>query len=681
MILPEHQNNASLGSKFARALSNPVCLCLLLVAVTLVVYWPVTHYDFINYDDPDYFSANTHVQAGLTPGNVVWAFCTECAGNWHPLTWLFLMLDVNLFGRGPAGPHVTNLLFHLANTMLVFLLLRSLTRATWRSACVAALFALHPLHVESVAWISERKDVLSTFFGLLSLIAYTRYATGDKWRVTRADPASSPVTRHPSLHYFFALVFFALGLMSKPMLVTLPLAMLLLDWWPLERFKVQGSRFKVQSLVWEKIPFFVLSAISCVVTFIAQQKGGAVVKLARIPMTGRIANAFVSYARYLDKTLWPASLANPYPHPGHWGFPLVIYSVALVAGLSAIAVLFVRRIPFFFTGWFWFVGTLIPVIGLVQVGVQSMADRYTYVPLIGVFIILAWGLGAMCSNWHLPGKIPAVVVGIILVACALQTRNQTGYWQNGETLFRHTLAVTESNYMAHYNLGNTLLQSGQIDNAIAQYQKALEIRLGFADAHFKLGVALAQKGQVDEAMVHYQKTLEIQPDHADVLYNLGVILAEKGLTDEAIAHFRKALEIRPDFPNADNNLGVALAKKGLVDEAIAHWRMTIKVDPQYVNAWNNLAWVLATNPTASVRNGAEAVGLALRANQLSGGGNPAILRTLAAAYAESGRFTEAAETGRRALQLAATQTNTVLINALRVQIKLYEAGLPFRDID
>jgi Flp pilus assembly protein TadD len=647
MILPEHQNNASLGFKLARALSNPVCLCLLLVAVTLVVYWPVTRCDFVNYDDPDYFFSNPHVLAGLSSSNLVWAFTTGFCANWHPLTWLSLMLDRELSGPGPAGPHFTNLLFHLANTVLLFLLLRRLTQATWRSAFVAALFALHPLHVESVAWISERKDVLSTFFGLLSLIAYTRYVTSDKWQVTRADPASSPVTRHPSLHYFFALFFFALGLMSKPMLVTLPFLMLLLDYWPLERFKVQGSRFKVQSLVLEKIPFFVLSAISCVVTFIAQQKGGAVTRLARIPMTGRIENSFVSYVRYLDKTLWPASLANPYPHPGHWELWLVIFSVTLIVSLSVATVWLGRKLPFVPVGWFWFVGTLFPVIGLVQVGDQSMADRYTYVPLIGLFIILAWGLGTMCSNWHLPGKITGVVVGTILVACALQTRNQTGHWQNAETLFRHTLAVTKSNYVAHYNLGNTLFQSGQIDNAIAQYQKALEIQPNFAEAH----------------------------------YAFGVILAEKGLTDEAIAHFRKALEIKPDFPKADNNLGAVLVKKGLVNEAIAHWRMAIKVDPQYVKAQDNLAWELATCPNATVRNGAEAVELARRANQLSGGGNPALLRTLAAAYAESGRFTEAAETARRALQLAATQTNTVLMDALQGQIKLYEAGLPFRDTD
>src|ERR1017187_9908574 len=346
MILPEHQNNASLGFKFARALSNPVCLCLLLVAVTLVVYWPVTSYNFLNYDDPDYFSSNPHVQAGLTSDNVIWAFCTGYASNWHPLTWLSLMLDRELSGPGPAGPHFTNLLFHLANTVLLFLLLNAMTSlrpdtgigalasakppaqpgsstqaaVNWRSAFVAALFALHPLHVESVAWISERKDVLSLFFFMLTLWAYAQHVSFARCQVSgerrtsniehrtlNAEREESRITHHASCYYLLCLFSFALGLMSKPMLVTLPFLMLLLDYWPLERFKVQGSRFKVQSLVWEKTPFFVLSMISCVVTFIAQQKGGAITKLARISMTGRIENAFVSYARYLDKKIGRAS--------------------------------------------------------------------------------------------------------------------------------------------------------------------------------------------------------------------------------------------------------------------------------------------------------------------------------------------------------------------------------------
>jgi Flp pilus assembly protein TadD len=621
MILPEHQNNASLGFKFARALSNPVCLCLLLVAVTLAVYWPVTSYDFLNYDDPDYFSSNPHVQAGLTSDNVVWAFCTGYASNWHPLTWLSLMLDRELSGPGPAGPHFTNLLFHLANTVLLFLLLRQLTAANWRSAFVAALFALHPLHVESVAWISERKDVLSTFFGLLALLFYAGYArrvTGDTCQVTGTEkvipaPVLSRVTCHVSRFYWLALLFFTLGLMSKPMLVTLPFLMLLLDWWPLrrvasgrwqvtrtgERMSSAGGRgpgapapvsqlLTFNRLILEKIPFFMLSAISCVVTFIAQQKGGAVVKLVRIPMTGRIENAFVSYARYLDKTLWPASLANPYPHPGHWEFPLVIYSVALVAGLSAIAILFARRFPFFFTGWFWFAGTLVPVIGLVQVGGAAMADRYSYLPLIGVFIVLVWGAGAVCASWRVPGPLIIFPAAIILTACAWRTRDQSGYWKNSGTLFRHTLAVTKNNYVACNDLGTWLSGNGQVAEAMDYFRKSLQIKPDNPDAVYNLGNAFAKLGNWDEAINNYQRALQITPNQPDVLDNLGFALAAKKQFADAVVCFEAALKLNPDYADAHNNLATVLFIQKKFNEAVRHFREALRITPDDPRIYSNL---------------------------------------------------------------------------------------------
>ncbi len=577
--------------------AQPAVLCLLLVAVTLIVYWPVTRCDFVNYDDPDYFSSNSHVQAGLTSDNVAWAFGTGRASNWHPLTWLSLMLDRELSGCGPAGPHFTNLLFHLANTVLLFLLLQRLTRATWRSAFVAALFALHPLHVESVAWISERKDVLSTFFGLLALWTYACYAqrvTSDRWQVTRADSTSSPVTCHPSLHYFLALFFFALGLMSKPMLVTLPFLMVLLDWWPLQRvtsgkWPVAGAR----SLVVEKMPFFVLSAISCVVTFVAQQKGGAVVKLARIPMTGRIENAFVSYARYLGKTLWPAPLANPYPYPGHWEFPLVIYSVALVAGLSAIAILSARRFPFFFTGWFWFVGTLVPVIGLVQVGNAAMADRYSYLPLIGVFIIVVWGAGAVCASWRVPGPLVIFLAAIILTACAWRTRVQSGYWKDSGTLFRHTLAVTENNYVACNDLGTWLSGNGRVAEAMDCFRESLQIKPDNPDALYNLGNAFAKLGNRDEAINHYQRALQITPDQPDILNNLGFALAAKKQFADAAACFEAALKLDPDSADAHNNLATVLFIQKRYDEAVRHFREALRLTPGNPQLYSNLGDALA----------------------------------------------------------------------------------------
>jgi Flp pilus assembly protein TadD len=587
--------------------AQPVVLCLLLATVTLAVYWPVTSYDFLNYDDPAYFSSNTHVQAGLTSDNVVWAFCTGYASNWHPLTWLSLMLDRELSGPGPAGPHFTNLVFHAANAVLLFLLLWRLTAATWRSAFVAALFALHPLHVESVAWISERKDVLSTFFGLLALWAYACYAqrvTSDKRQVTRTESILSHVTCHVSRFYWLALFFFALGLMSKPMLVTLPFLMLLLDYWPLERFKVQ-------SLVWEKIPFFVLSMISCVVTFIAQQKGGAVVKLVGIPMTGRIENTFVSYARYLDKTLWPASLANPYPYPGHWEFSLVIYSVALVAGLSAIAVLFARRFPFFFTGWFWFAGTLVPVIGLVQVGIQSMADRYTYVPLIGLFIIFVWGLAETGRSRHVPKTLIAVLTAMVLVVSARQTRNQLSYWQNNEILFRHTLAVTENNYLAYNNLGTWLSKKGQIAEAMDCFHKSLQINPGNSDVLYNLGNAFAKLGNWDEAINNYHRALQITPNQPDVLDNLGFALAAKKQFADAVVCFEAALKLNPDYADAHNNLATVLFIQKRFDEAVRHFREALRITPGNPQIYVNLgdALVEQGQTTEAVRCYQEALRL------------------------------------------------------------------------
>ena len=378
----ENFKPAGKTSGFAR----PAVLCLLLVAVTLAVYWPAVHCDFLNFDDTDYFTANPHVQTGLNPANIIWAFTTRYASNWHPLTWLSLMLDAELFGKGPAGPHFTNLLFHLANAVLLFLLLRRLTAAIWRSAMVAALFALHPLHVESVAWIAERKDVLNTFFGLLSLLAYARHASV-------GEAIHSRFTFHVSRCYWLALLFFALGLMSKPMLVTLPLVMLLLDWWPLGRLsRVEGRGSRVRHLVLEKIPFFLLSAVSCVVTFIAQQKGGAITALTKISLSQRLDNAFVSYARYLGKTFWPVTspffIRIRFIGTAGWSFFRCAGHRALRRRLCG----WDANILYVPVGWFWFVGTLVPVIGLVQVGIQSMADRYTYVPLIGLFLVVVWGL-------------------------------------------------------------------------------------------------------------------------------------------------------------------------------------------------------------------------------------------------------------------------------------------------
>jgi Flp pilus assembly protein TadD len=575
-----------------RVLSSPVFISLLLATVTLSIFWPVTRCDFIDFDDPDYFSSNAHVLGGLTWANVAWAFTTHFAANWHPLTWLSLMLDAELFGKSPAGPHFTNLLFHTANTVLLFLLLRRLTSAIWRSAFVAALFALHPLHVESVAWISERKDVLSTFFALLTLLSYARYAQR-RSRVESRKSGIGSTTFDPrclSSDYFLALFFFALGLLSKPMLVTLPFVLLLLDWWPLKRMTSVECRessdknavFQFSTfnhLLFEKWPFLMLSGISCVVTFVIQQKGGAVAALTRFSLSDRIENAFVSYARYLGKALWPDPLAVPYPFSEHWELSLVIYSVALMTGLSAIAILFARKFPFALAGWFWFVGTLVPVIGLVQVGAQSMADRYTYLPLIGIFIIVVWGAAEIISEWRMLRRTMIVLTAIVLIACSVRTRNQIGYWQNDGTLFSHALAVTTDNYIACVNLGTWHSKNGRIKETLDCYYRALQMSPDDPSVLYDVGNAFAKLGDWDEAVSDYRRALQIAPDQPDILDNLGVALAANKQFEEAITNFEAALKVKPDYADAHNNLATILSRQGKFEEAGRHFYEALRLEP------------------------------------------------------------------------------------------------------
>ena len=606
MMIREQQTDVKGKLQFP----GPPGICLLLVAVTLAVYWPVTRCDFVNYDDPGYFFSNPHVLAGLSSSNFVWAFTTGFCANWHPLTWLSLMLDAELFGKGPAGPHVTNLLFHLANTVLLFLLLWSLTRATWRSAFVAALFAWHPMHVESVAWISERKDVLSTFFGLLALWAYARHVQ----RMTSDQPSpgfGTAGTCRVTRFYWLALLFFALGLMSKPMLVTLPFLMLLLDYWPLKRFTIYDLRFTILRLVWEKIPFFALSAVSCWVTFLVQQKAGAVAALARFSTSARIGNAFVSYARYLEKTFWPVSLANPYPYVEHWPWECIVPAVTLFVGLCVAAVWLGRKFPFGFTGWFWFVGTLVPVIGLVQVGGQSMSDRYGYVPLIGLFMVLAWGGGELWSRRCLPKPFLVLVAGLLLVAGAWQTRIQVGYWQNSETLFRHAMAVTENNYTACVNLGTCLSARGDVPGAVNCYDQALRMNPLDPSVLYDLGNGFAKLGMWDEAIANYRKALEITPNQADILDNLGFALAAKKQYAEAIMNFETALKIDPDSASTHNNLATVLFIQKRFDEAVRHFREALRITPDNPQIYSNLgdALVKQGQPAEAVRCYQEAVRL------------------------------------------------------------------------
>ena len=532
-------------------------VALALAVVTLLVYLPVLHNGFVNYDDPDYITNNPHVQAGLTWPGIVWAFQSGEASNWHPLTWISHMMDCQLFGLNPAGHHLTNLLFHTANALLLFIVLKQLTGALWRSAFVAALFAWHPLHVESVAWASERKDVLSAFFWMLTLLAYTRYAGESKVHPPSSD---SGATRSPKSKVFYALALlaFACGLMSKPMVVTLPFVLLLLDFWSLRRFTIYDLRFTMTRLIGEKIPFFALTIVSCIITRLVQ--GGALWSSASLHFPFRLANALMSYVRYISKTFWPADLALIYPYPHHWPLAGVIVVTVLLVMWSVLFLWWAKRFPYLAVGWFWYLGTLVPAIGLVQVGVQSMADRYTYLPGIGLFIIVVWGLNDLLNSRPQKAKIAAVAGSLALAGCLAATSIQLSYWRNSIELFRHTVRVTTDNYAAADCLGKALEETGLVAPAAQLYAEAVRIEPDYPMSQFDLGMILLEQGRADEASNHLAAAAQLAPRNPVMQFDFGTYLLQHGKPDEAANYFKAALAAKPDFPEARRNLDEALDK-------------------------------------------------------------------------------------------------------------------------
>jgi len=529
-------------------------LSVLLFLSILAVYGQVSGHGFVNYDDNLYVTGNSQVQRGLTWDGVVWAFATLHGGNWHPLTWLSHMTDVQLFGLDAGWHHRVNVLFHGLNTVILFLVLKGMTGAPGRSFFVAALFGVHPLHVESVAWVAERKDLLSTLFWLSTMGAYLRYV------------------RRPTVPgYLSVAVFFALGLLSKPMLVTLPFALLLFDWWPLGRIAaVEGAdrsrnpsvRPALSRVVREKIPLLALSAASCVVTYIAQLKGGSVSGWEESSLGLRSSNALVSYLVYLDKAVWPSSLAVFYPF-SRAGFPAwkVAGAALLLAVVSAAAVWQARRRPYFAVGWFWYVGTLVPVIGLVQVGSQAYADRYTYLPLIGLFIAVLWGAPEALERLHFRRQILGAAGAAALLALAAASFIQVGYWKDDFSLFSHARDTTTGNWLAHNNMGDILFRQGRIDEAIAEFREAVRIMPDFVDGRCNLAYLLALRERKEEAIDQYREVLRERPDFSIAHNNLGDLLLQKGETDEAILHFREALRYRPDDSLARDNLERAVREK------------------------------------------------------------------------------------------------------------------------
>ena len=579
-------------------------VCLSLALVTSAVYWPVLHCGFINFDDPLYVARNTRVQHGLTWDNVRWAATAKLVGNWHPLTWISHMLDCQLYGPNPAGHHATNLLFHTINTVLLFLVLRRMTDTVWRSAFVAGLFALHPLHVESVAWVSERKDVLSTFFWMLTIWAYVCYAQKSKGQRPKAkveeqtsgvEPSSlrsdAPLSRESkadarqsALAYTLMLIFFALGLLAKPMLVTLPCLLLLLDFWPLGRVSSWAR------LVVEKVPLLALAIASSVITFSAQ---GIAVNGLGLPFSIRLENALVSYFQYIVKMLWPTKLVVLYPFSPQFAIWHLAVAIIVVGCLSFLAVRQVTRRPYLFTGWFWFLGTLGPVIGLVQVGLQSMADRYTYVPLIGLFLIVAWGGYDLAARWQLrPGAI--ALMGVLpILACIPVTRVQLGYWKDSVALFEHALRWTSNNYILENDLALALVDRGQIDEARKHLDQALSIHPDYAEALSNLGLVLVAQGKIDEGITSYRKAIGKQPADPELHHNLACALARKGAWDGAIQEFQIAVRLNPEMSQSRADLARALTYQGRLGEAKAQWITLLRLEPENVDAHANLGLVLA----------------------------------------------------------------------------------------
>jgi tetratricopeptide (TPR) repeat protein len=638
---------------------------------TFLLYWPTTNHEFVALDDPTYLLKNTHAQAGLTWSGVVWAFTTGYGSNWHPLTWLSHMLDCQLFGLNPGPHHLVSVLLHVLNTVLLFLVLKGLTGAQWRSALVAALFAWHPLHVESVAWAAERKDVLSTLFFLLTIGAYARYAIlggcGTRSRSSLPGESSSPLplslpsqtpgtlTRARGWGYYgLALVLFAFGLMAKPMLVTLPCVLLLLDFWPLRRFS--GARTSVRSDVQpmstpanrrvpvirtllrteiraplvEKLPFFALSLGASIVTYFVQKAGGAVSNLTMVPFSARVANALVAYARYLEKTVWPHDLSVFYPLPAHWPVAAVAGSALLLVCVSVLCVRAAGTRPYLLVGWLWFLGTLVPTIGLVQVGSQSMADRYMYIPSIGLFIIAAWGLAELrpaCAQrpWLIPASAAAA-----LVAFAASTSLQLLYWKNEQTLFRHALACTTDNYLAYDHLAKVCESAGQNAQALDYYEHLLTLKPRYPEGQYNMGTLLMNLGRFDEAGPHLRAAVAARPGFAQAHCNLGLVCFRQKNLDDAAQELDTAVRLNPADADARLNLGIVLLALNRPAAAVEAFEMVSRLQPKTPEPQFLLALALSRD-----RKPAEASAQAQRARDLAeAAGEPELAAKAQALMAE-----------------------------------------------
>jgi tetratricopeptide (TPR) repeat protein len=672
-------------------MSRPRLVGLMLAFVTLLVYLPAAHHTFVLYDDGDYITENLVVQNGLTWAGIKWAFTTWHASNWHPLTWISHMADCEMFGLNAGGHHFVSALFHAANAVLLFALLLCLTNSFWPSAFVAALFAWHPLHVESVAWASERKDVLSTFFELLALLAYVKTVTSDRWRVTGENSAArrSLVNCLQSPFYFLAIFFFACALMSKAMPVTMPFVLLLLDYWPLQR--VESFRLKVErreppnlqpatsnlQLLTEKIPFFLLSAASCVLTYLSQRTT-AVVSLKGVPLDFRLENMLVSYVRYLLKLFWPENLAVLYPLPSRYPWWQVTLAAAAMIAISWFVWRGRSRFAYLPVGWLWFLGTLVPVIGIVQVGSQALADRYSYFPSIGIFIAVAFGARDLAERFHFPKITTAIAAAVVLAACVFITEKQLSYWRNDESLFRRAVAATDENEVAHLNLGVTLERQNRYAEAIAEFHNALRIDPKSVETLNNLANLLDESGDTNAALAEYQKAVSLDPKAVEPRNNLGAFYVKTGQLDDAMKLYAEAMRLDPKDAHPYYLMGKLLLREGRDAEAIPQFRKAAQFAPDDFQMLAFMARVLASAENPQTRDGNAAYILASKASALTDGVQPAMLDTLAMAYAELGRFDDAQLVMQDAITFAAKYNLTNDVADMNGRLQLYQNHQPYR---
>ena len=610
-----------------------VLIYLALTATMLMAFGQVRNFEFINYDDDKYVSENSHISTGLKWNNVVWIFTSQHSNNWHPLTGLSHILDCQLFGLNAGAHHLVNLLLHIANTLLLFTIMKKITGAIWQSAFVATLFALHPLHAESVAWISERKDVLSTFFGLLTMASYFHYVKNPK-----------------TITYILTLVLFALGLMSKPMIVTLPFVFLLLDYWPLNRLDLK-NRKQLCHLIYEKIPFFVLAAVASVITFFVQKRAGAVKEIEIFPLTARIANAVLSYAKYIQKLFAPTDLAVFYPYPQNKpSLPLILAVAAILLAITFAVIRLGKKYQYLSTGWFWYLGTLVPVIGLVQVGGQEMADRYTYVPLIGLFLIIAWGTNDLLEKWKHRKIFLCLSSAAVVSVFSVCTWMQTSHWRNSETLFRHALKVTAGNYLACNNLSLVLIEQNNLDEANSLIKQALQIGPDNIAAYNNLGLIYNKLGRTQDEIEAYKQAIKISPPNAKPYFNLGLVFNKLGRYQEAIDAFEQAIKIEPDYAQVYYNLGLVYGKIDRFKNAIETYRQAVKMKPDYFEAYSNLGVALG-----HIGHDDEAISAFKQAIEI----NPEsaeIYYNLGLAYGKLDRFQDEIEAYKQALKIKPNYT-------------------------